>query len=256
MPCEFGQTNASVAGCTLLCFYHSIKISETRVEGLCTTHFSHRITAFMTCRDKILSEDYLDLITDYELMRQILEMSGVDACYQELDAGYGLSYVKKDEVAPLSIGYYGYSSIPKLYGLMRSERQIFDPSCLAAMGNIRVQEPPLALQGSGVIIGFIDTGIRYQENVFRREDGSTRIVSIWDQTIQTGSRRKDFSMERSISARILTERWPRRRRCPLCRRRTRTVTAPALLPRRRAASWIRGLPFGELRREPTLRWSN
>ncbi len=146
----------------------------------------------MTCKERILSEDYVDLITDYELMRQILDMSGVDACYRELDAGYGLSSVKRDDVAPLSIGYYGYSSIPKLYGLMRSERQIFDPSCLAAMGNIRVQEPPLALQGSGVIIGFIDTGIRYQENVFRREDGSTRIVSIWDQTIQTGEPPEGF----------------------------------------------------------------
>lgn len=29
-------------------------------------------------------------------------------------------------------------------------------------------------------------GIRYQEDVFRREDGGSRIVSIWDQTIQTG----------------------------------------------------------------------
>lgn len=101
----------------------------------------------MTCKERILSEDYVDLITDYELMRQILDMSGVDACYRELDAGYGLSSVKRDDVAPPSIGYYGYFSIPKLYGLMRSERQIFDPSCLAAMGNIRVQEPPLALQG-------------------------------------------------------------------------------------------------------------
>ncbi len=146
----------------------------------------------MTCRERILSEDYADLITDYELMKQILEMSGVDACYHELDAGYGISYVNRAQIEPLSIGYYGYSSIPKLYGLMRSDGQIFDPSCLAAMGNIKVQEPPLALQGSGVIIGFIDTGIRYQENVFRREDGSTRIVSIWDQTIQTGDAPEGF----------------------------------------------------------------
>lgn len=146
----------------------------------------------MTCKERILSEDYVDLITNYDLMKQILEMSGIDACYHELDAGYGISYVNRNEVPPLSIGYFGYSSIPKLYGLMRSEDRIFDPSCLTAMGNIRVQEPPLALQGSGVIIGFIDTGIRYQENVFRREDGSTRIVSIWDQTIQTGEPPEGF----------------------------------------------------------------
>lgn len=146
----------------------------------------------MTCKERILSEDYADLITDYELMRQILEMSGIDACYQELDAGYGISYVKRDEIPPLSIGYYGYSTIPKLYGLMRAQGQIFDPSCLAAMGNIQVQNPPLALQGSGVIVGFVDTGIRYQDNVFRQEDGRTRIVSIWDQTIQTGEPPEGF----------------------------------------------------------------
>ncbi|MCM1266742.1 MAG: S8 family peptidase [Bacteroidales bacterium] len=146
----------------------------------------------MTCKERILSEDYADIITDFELMEEILELSGIDACYRELDGGYGVSYVKRDEIPPLSIGQYGYSSIPKLYGLMRADGQLFDLSCLTAMGNIRVQEPPLALQGSGVIIGFIDTGIRYQEDVFRREDGSTRIVSIWDQTIQTGEPPEGF----------------------------------------------------------------
>lgn len=146
----------------------------------------------MTCKERILSENYADFITDFELIGEFLELSGVDACYRELDAGYGFSYVNRDEIPPLSIGYYGYTSIPKLYGLMRAEERSFDPSCLAAMGNIRVQEPPLALKGSGVIIGLIDTGIRYQETVFRREDGSTRIVSIWDQTIQTGEPPEGF----------------------------------------------------------------
>ena len=37
-----------------------------------------------------------------------------------------------------------------------------------------------------MVLGFVDTGIRYEEPVFRREDGSTRILGIWDQTIQTG----------------------------------------------------------------------
>ena len=36
------------------------------------------------------------------------------------------------------------------------------------------------------MIGFLDTGIRYEEEVFRNEDGSTRILGIWDQTIQEG----------------------------------------------------------------------
>lgn len=32
----------------------------------------------------------------------------------------------------------------------------------------------------------LDTGIDYQNRVFRNLDGTTRIVGIWDQTIQTG----------------------------------------------------------------------
>ena len=139
-----------------------------------------------------MSDDYLDLITDYDVMDEALEELGIDACYQAIDAGYGIFYVNRIDIPPLSIGFYGYSNIPKLYGLMQTEGRVFDSSCLAAMGNIRIQNPPLALQGSGVIIGFIDTGIRYQEDVFRREDGSTRIVSIWDQTIQTGAPPEGF----------------------------------------------------------------
>ena len=146
----------------------------------------------MTCKEMILSEDFIDIIVDYELIEQILEISDIEYCYHAIDAGYGIANVRRSQVAPVSIGYYGYSTIPKLYGLMQAGDRPFDASPLSAMGNIRVQNPPLALQGSGVIMGFIDTGIRYQEDVFRREDGSTRIVSIWDQTIQTGEPPEGF----------------------------------------------------------------
>lgn len=147
----------------------------------------------MTCREKILSEEFLDIIVDYDVIVEILEDADVEFCYRELDAGYGIAHVRRSQVQPVSIGSYGYSTIPKLYGLMQEGERPFDASPLAAMGNIRVQNPPLALQGSGVIIGFVDTGIDYREEVFRREDGSTRILSIWDQTIQTGAPPEGFA---------------------------------------------------------------
>lgn len=146
----------------------------------------------MTCKEMILSNDFLDIIADYEVIEDILDITDVEYCYHAIDAGYGVANVRRSQVEPVSIGYYGYSTIPKLYGLMQADEEIFDASPLSAMGNIRVQNPPLALQGSGVIMGFIDTGIRYQDNVFRREDGSTRIVSIWDQTVQSGEPPEDF----------------------------------------------------------------
>ena len=65
-------------------------------------------------------------------------------------------------------------------------RESFDPTPLVRSGITQVQGGSLALTGRGVVIGFLDTGIRYEEEVFRNEDGSTRILGIWDQTIQTG----------------------------------------------------------------------
>lgn len=43
-----------------------------------------------------------------------------------------------------------------------------------------------SLFGRGVLIGFVDTGIDYRHPAFLNQDGSTRIYSIWDQTISQG----------------------------------------------------------------------
>ncbi len=39
--------------------------------------------------------------------------------------------------------------------------------------------------GKNVVVGIVDTGIDYELKVFRKADNSTRILHIWDQTIQT-----------------------------------------------------------------------
>ncbi|MEG0378907.1 MAG: S8 family serine peptidase, partial [Eubacterium sp.] len=75
---------------------------------------------------------------------------------------------------------YPYNSIPKCYGLL-------DMEALNQAGITQIQNyPTLQLKGENVMIGFIDTGIDYQNQVFRHLDGSTRIAGIWDQTIQKG----------------------------------------------------------------------
>lgn len=40
------------------------------------------------------------------------------------------------------------------------------------------------LRGNGIIIGFIDTGIDYTNPIFKFEDNTTRVVNIWDQSIE------------------------------------------------------------------------
>lgn len=51
-------------------------------------------------------------------------------------------------------------------------------SCITA-----VQIPQYNLFGEGVIIAFLDSGIDYTHPDFRNEDGTTRILAIWDQSI-------------------------------------------------------------------------
>lgn len=147
----------------------------------------------MTCREKILSNDYADFITDYVDAQRMQEEEPLDYCYHAVDAGFGTAYVRRSQIPPLSLAYYGYASIPKLYGLMQGGRNSFDPEPLASTGSIRVQNPPLSLRGRGVLLGVIDTGIRYELEVFRDSASESRIAAIWDQTIQTGEPPEGFA---------------------------------------------------------------
>lgn len=52
-------------------------------------------------------------------------------------------------------------------------------SCIDAIQNTR----PF-LFGEGVIVAVIDSGIEYANEDFRKEDGTTRILSLWDQSVE------------------------------------------------------------------------
>ena len=69
----------------------------------------------MTCREKILSNDYADLITDYVVAEELSGTSPIDFCFHGIDDGYGVANVRRSMFPPMSIGYYGYSAIPVLY---------------------------------------------------------------------------------------------------------------------------------------------
>ncbi|MCM1048717.1 MAG: S8 family peptidase [Clostridiales bacterium] len=142
----------------------------------------------MTCKEAILSNDYADIILDFTLPDEVLSTLDIDYCFRRVDDEFGIVHIDRNRLPAISVGVYGYEAIPKLYGLM----QTFLPENLVEMGNIRIQNPPLSLQGDGVIIGFIDTGIRYQLDVFRDDAGNSRIISIWDQTIQSGEAPEGF----------------------------------------------------------------
>lgn len=106
---------------------------------------------------------------------------------QTLSDSFILGYVANDDVPRLAdlLGTNYYSSLPYVLGLL-------DASALESAGISQVQEQSfLGLRGQGVLVGIIDTGIDYTNPVFRYEDGTTRIVSIYDQS-RIGSPPKDF----------------------------------------------------------------
>lgn len=82
---------------------------------------------------------------------------------------------------PCDLGRHSSSSFPALY------TQTSTVSIEKSGVNTVQNNPDLALFGSGVLVAVIDTGIDYRHPAFRNSDGTTRIVSIWDQTVQTGT---------------------------------------------------------------------
>jgi len=142
----------------------------------------------MDCREMILSENVYDYITDFP----IGEVTGYQLpfCYEDVEGLYNVVYLNRQDVPNQDVSFFQYQSIPKLYGLMQNGT--FDPTSLIASGITQIQRPPLNLTGAGVVICIIDTGIDYTNPVFRDETGNSRILAIWDQTLQTGTPPEGF----------------------------------------------------------------
>lgn len=138
------------------------------------------------CKEKILSEDFRDFIYERENPYFLEQISKTRVCEQDIGFYYRTIYVDKIFGDPITLERFTYGSIPKCYTLIDSET-------LNQAGISQVQNyPTLQLQGNGVMIGIVDTGIDYENLLFRNTDGTTRIAGIWDQTIQTGKEPAGF----------------------------------------------------------------
>lgn len=147
----------------------------------------------MDCRGRILSDEYFDVITDFQLNIPE-EDEFYDLCYFNIENLYNIVYISRAAVRNSDDYIFDYKGLPKLYGLMQQETagQSFDPNSLIVSGITQVQREPLNLTGRGVVICIIDTGIDYTNEVFRDSEGNSRILAIWDQTIQSGTPPEGF----------------------------------------------------------------
>lgn len=134
-----------------------------------------------SCRQQILTNEYRDFIVGQFSAEEFESLITQETCQQSTDFVYNIVYLNREKIDPIRLDKYSYNAIPKCYSLI-------DIEAMTAAGITQIQNyPTLDLQGTGVMIGFIDTGIDYQNPVFRNLDGSTRIAGIWDQTIQDGT---------------------------------------------------------------------
>lgn len=128
--------------------------------------------------NKIVDENYLDLIIDNSLLRDQINENNTT----RLNDMYSILHILLEDPEPCELGeLYEYYSFPSLYTPMAQ-------SGTDAAGVNSVQNNPyLALYGQGILVGVIDTGIDYRHPAFLDKNGDTRIVSIWDQSIQNGT---------------------------------------------------------------------
>lgn len=121
----------------------------------------------------VTSEEYLDHIVEYEkdnLMNQIKEYNPVRI--QIINDNYAIFHISTEGEAENPI-----ENFPALYGPY--DKSVMDAANVLTLHN----HPYVPLRGTGVLIGIVDSGIDYTHRVFTYEDNTTKIQSIWDQTI-------------------------------------------------------------------------
>ena len=127
-------------------------------------------------RNRIISEDYADLIIEYNGNTSVFEQFP-DSTVQIINIQLAFVHVPVSFITQDIVYRMGYSVLPTCFG-------IISESSLEASGVFQLRNIPIFnLRGQGILIGIIDTGVDYTNPIFQYADNTTRIVSIWDQTI-------------------------------------------------------------------------
>ncbi len=148
-------------------------------------------------RYKITSEDYFDLIIEYHNNLDILRNLSANSSYNILDDKYAIVYTPLNGNIENAYYLFGYNSLPDCSGLMsiinENYTEIMPEFNLDPSGILSVKSSTsYDLDGEGVLIGIIDTGVDYMNPTLLYPDKTSRIVSIWDQTIDSENYPKDL----------------------------------------------------------------
>lgn len=135
-----------------------------------------RVDDNSSCKEFVYLDDYIGYFIKYDNdLRSVWEIMKPD-CVDVVNNSFLVAYKQAPSPDALEDFYmYGYNNLPKVYGLM-------DVPAVEDIGGLAVRDlPGLSLDGHGVLVGFVDTGIDFRNPVFFDSEGNTRIEYIWDQ---------------------------------------------------------------------------
>lgn len=142
--------------------------------------------------EKILDDNYYDFI-----INNTLALQSEGESITVLNERHSMLHVPVNNFNMCDLGMYPYNRFPTLFTL--ASQLSLDSSNISQIQ----ANPSLALFGMGVLIGIIDTGVDYTHPAFKRSDNTSRIVSIWDQTIQNGYPPEGFTYGTEFDNQIL-----------------------------------------------------
>ena len=116
-----------------------------------------------------------DVIIKYSGETASLEMEGVSIV--PLLNEYAVASVPQERLNDF-INQTSIEYVEKPKRLFFAVNQARAVSCIT-----QVQISPWNLSGQGVLVGIVDSGIDYRHSDFIKEDGTTRILRLWDQTV-------------------------------------------------------------------------
>lgn len=144
-----------------------------------------------SCAKYFTDDNYADILYRRSDEFNPEEAGYTDFCVSGIDDRWGVIHINRKELGDINYENFGYTSFPIVYGTQ-------DYGAMGAAGVTQVREQPfLTLRGTGTLIGIVDTGIRYDHEVFVREDGSSIIDAIWDQTaadVQEGTTGGEYNV--------------------------------------------------------------
>ncbi len=125
------------------------------------------------CRERIVSEEYKEAIVGYYGQTELLQEK---ECVEYINEDFAIVYEPLSGRTETDISF----SDPLMFGLL--EEEVLEASGVSRLRRI----PGFDYRGSGILIGFADTGIDSRHPAFLYADGTSRVEAVWDQNDQSG----------------------------------------------------------------------